>query len=690
MKLKTQGIPKIKNQIRQIDSSVSIIKTYTKTLARTIQAHKKYDEKKLSTLLANFFSKELGIFQLRLLSSEGMELIRYDLTKDNRVVKAHILQDKSSRYYYQEAKTLDTGKLYLSKLDLNKENGKIEKPYKKTIRLLEKVQLAGKNFFIVINYDLTTMLQTQLHTTLFNLFFIEKDGQINMHLNDKFAFSKQQHKALYWDDFIQTKEEYITKRALKSLPYDVIISIKKSQLSTLQEQKALLIKKMVFIALFISIVISLFIYYFLEKYLRNLSTDVLHILKTGKRKHHNHFKEFTHILNKVEKQQNIIHHTILDLKRQKEFTNSILDSQSNFVLITDGLQLKKTNKTLLNFFNYPSLEAFHKEYECICDFFVKREGYLAKEQEGKSWLEVVLADINKEHQVIIKDRQGKKHIFHIFTRKFTNEEGNYVITLSDITELTILRQALEEKVAMQLASLRAKDEQLLQQSRLAQMGEMLSMIAHQWRQPLSAISATTGNLSFKLMMDDIEKKEFEEEIALINNYAQHLSKTIDDFRGFFKGNKEKVLTSLDEIVQRTLNIAGISAKSQNIDIQAEFSCSKEIYTFDSELQQVIINIIKNAEDALIENKIEDPTIVIDTQYADNIHTLTIKDNANGIPADIIDTVFDPYFSTKLEKDGTGLGLYMSKTIVEEHCNGTINVKNNEFGAVFTIQLKGNE
>ena len=250
-----------------------------------------------------------------------------------------------------------------------------------------------------------------------------------------------------------------------------------------------------------------------------------------------------------------------------------------------------------------------------------------------------------------------------------------------------LNRTLEKRVKEEVEKSKLQDKQMLNQSRLAQMGEMISMIAHQWRQPLTAISATTNNLLFKLMMDNFDKKEFDTEITLIAQYSQHLSKTIDDFRGFFKTNKNKEVTTLDEIITSTLDIVRTSLENKNIKIINDITCIDKIETYSSEVKQVILNLIKNAEDILIERKISNPIITVESycengQYCD----LIVKDNAGGISEDIIDNIFDPYFSTKKEKDGTGLGLYMSKTIIEEHCGGKISVSNSEVGAIFKISF----
>ena len=245
---------------------------------------------------------------------------------------------------------------------------------------------------------------------------------------------------------------------------------------------------------------------------------------------------------------------------------------------------------------------------------------------------------------------------------------------------------LQQRVMEEVKKSREKDKQMLQQSRLAQMGEMLSMIAHQWRQPLSAISATSSTIELKCKLNKIDKEQIVKLAGKISSYSQHLSSTIDDFRDFFKANKTKNKTSCVEIINNVLNIVQISLDNKNITLKKDFQCQSKFVTYSNELKQVILNLIKNAEDVLIEKKIKDPYISLKSYRENGYITIEVGDNAGGIPEDIIDKIFDPYFSTKLKKDGTGLGLYMSKIIIEEHCNGKLSVYNSEDGAVFKIAL----
>jgi signal transduction histidine kinase len=248
---------------------------------------------------------------------------------------------------------------------------------------------------------------------------------------------------------------------------------------------------------------------------------------------------------------------------------------------------------------------------------------------------------------------------------------------------------LEEKIKEAVEENRKLDQAMFQQSRLAQMGEMLSMIAHQWRQPLSAISSTATALKLKATLNKADKQIVIEKADDIVKYSKHLSSTIDDFRSFFKSNKDKKETDLNDIVTSVLNITKHSLENKSIELIVDTKCKKTFYSYPNELKQVLLNLIKNAEDALLEKKIKKPKIYIKTYESNDKLVLEVLDNAGGIEDKIMERIFDLYFSTKIKKDGTGLGLYMSKIIVEEHCRGRIEVKNIQNGAMFKVILEGN-
>jgi len=253
-------------------------------------------------------------------------------------------------------------------------------------------------------------------------------------------------------------------------------------------------------------------------------------------------------------------------------------------------------------------------------------------------------------------------------------------------ELKELNEHLEDRVREEIEKNRAKDRQMFCQAKLAQMGEMLSMIAHQWRQPLNTIAVNSTKLELKIMMEKYDRDFFYKEIKSTLNIVKHLSDTIEDFRNFFKTDKEKHQISYEVIIERALNIVGVSLQSDGIELKKELNCNRIFSTFQNELEHVLLNLIRNAQDALIDREIKNPIVTISTSCENNKNILEIKDNAGGIDEKIIDKIFEPYFSTKIQKDGTGLGLSMSQTIIEKHCNGKLTVSNNKDGAVFKIEI----
>jgi len=266
------------------------------------------------------------------------------------------------------------------------------------------------------------------------------------------------------------------------------------------------------------------------------------------------------------------------------------------------------------------------------------------------------------------------------------------INLSQKYKIQLINDNLELKIKEEVQKNRNKDKKLLCQSRLAQMGEMISMIAHQWRQPLGAISSASIDLKMQseLKCFDLgQKQEAQSYEEYVNNslndideFVQNLTNTIDDFRNFYKPNKKLIAVTVEDIIEKSLNIIKSSLANKSIRVIKEYNSKEKIELYDNEMMQVFLNILKNAQDNFIENSIKNPYIKIATEN----RRILIYDNGGGIPENIIDKIFDPYFSTKDEKNGTGLGLYMSKTIIEEHHNGKLTAKNIDEGVCFIIEF----
>ena len=252
-------------------------------------------------------------------------------------------------------------------------------------------------------------------------------------------------------------------------------------------------------------------------------------------------------------------------------------------------------------------------------------------------------------------------------------------------QILILNKALEKRVQEEIKKNKEKEQQLLLQSRLAQMGEIISIIAHQWRQPLNAISANVNDLLIKIMLNNIDNKYLQEKLKKIADIIKETSETIDDFRNFYKKDTQKKETTLSDIAKKTLTIIQPIIKEKNIKLIMELNSKLKIKVKENELKHTILTIVKNAQDILLEKKIKNPEIIIKTYDKDNCAYIEIKDNGGGIDKEIMDKIFDPYFTTK-GKDGTGIGLNMAKNIVEKNHNGVLSVKNDETGAIFTIKI----
>ncbi len=253
-------------------------------------------------------------------------------------------------------------------------------------------------------------------------------------------------------------------------------------------------------------------------------------------------------------------------------------------------------------------------------------------------------------------------------------------------ELQSLNKDLEKRITQAVAQSKQKDHLMAQQSKLASMGEMIGNIAHQWRQPLNALSLLLQKqqVFFErgLLTPEKIKESTEKGTKLINK----MSTTIDDFRDFFKPNKKKEYFDIKHAIESSLELIDAALYNQSIELIVNIQEGNRVYGYENEFSQVILNIINNAKDALIQNKVHGGKINIDMDVQDEAIGIRISDNAGGIPENVIDKVFEPYYTSKEEGKGTGIGLYMSKMIVEENMGGQLDVHNTDTGASFKITL----
>ncbi|MGB5794042.1 sensor histidine kinase [Poseidonibacter sp.] len=251
-------------------------------------------------------------------------------------------------------------------------------------------------------------------------------------------------------------------------------------------------------------------------------------------------------------------------------------------------------------------------------------------------------------------------------------------------ELKLKIKELNKQVIDEIKYNREKDEILFQQNRMASMGEMIGNIAHQWRQPLMELSSLFMLLQSKIeFTGTISNEEILQTIEQSDKLTKYMSQTIDDFRNFLKKDKEKENFKISNQISVAVNMINASYKQHNIKLEIIVQKNSQIYGLKNEYSQVLINILTNARDALISRNIKNPKVVLHINEIDKNSIVKISDNAGGIKVKPIEKIFDPFF-TQEKSNGTGIGLFMSKIIIENNMNGRLLVENYLDGARFNI------
>jgi signal transduction histidine kinase len=379
------------------------------------------------------------------------------------------------------------------------------------------------------------------------------------------------------------------------------------------------------------------------------------------------------------------------------------------------------------------------EFEGVLEFspllivFYDREGNVVEasrnfmssfslELESESIYEIMerysVADFAKEDESVFIDEQilrsqsifyadDEKKVFQVIKFPALKSENGVELAgaiLNDITslieredELRRSKEALEElnsslerRVDDELLKNRKKDELVIRQSRLAAMGEMSSNIAHNWRQPLAVLGGVFLNLSDAYDDGSLSSEYFKKEIDIGENTLRDLSKTIDNFRDFFKPEGKRCAFVIHKEIDKTLDF--ISGSLEDDAIEILYNPDRELASFgyQSQFSQVVLNILTNAKEALRQNRIENPKIEIRVFKEGSLNIIEIEDNAGGVEIENIDRIFEPYFSTKSVESGAGFGLFMSKMMIEKNMNGKLTYKKGKFGAIFRIEVIDNE
>ena len=348
--------------------------------------------------------------------------------------------------------------------------------------------------------------------------------------------------------------------------------------------------------------------------------------------------------------------------KENEEKYALLFNNSNDGFIISEIKPNKTkvlslNKTAINITQYPSEEILEEDF-----FLLFKDINLSDIINTKS--------LYKTLKLYTKYNEIRTVELNAIIYSYENEELLFA-SMRDITERTLLK---EEKLK--------QNQMLIQKSKMAAMGEMIGNIAHQWRQPLSQVSGLFFDIESAYDYKELDKKYLSRRINEANDLLEYMSRTIDDFRDFFSPNSKKEDFFVLDVVNSALKIVDATLVFYKIDINITVDSQYKINGFKNEYAQAIVNIISNAKDILVDRKIQNPCIKIYLENTKQIQ-LCIEDNAGGIDDEIITKIFDQYFTTKYDY-GTGIGLYMTKLIIEEKMNGSINVSNSNEGAVFKL------
>lgn len=337
--------------------------------------------------------------------------------------------------------------------------------------------------------------------------------------------------------------------------------------------------------------------------------------------------------------------------------NQIIDNTIEGILIIEEGFIKKVNKSLLEILNY-------KDPDDII---------------GNLATGILIPNIKEKY---IKFNTKTFQEISLLTKS-----GNIIPCIIQIKDITINNRALKMVSVLDLRQMKEQEALLVEQSKFAAIGELLSMIAHQWRQPLALLSSVIVRLNLKIKTNNIDLNFLDKKLYFMNEQIQYLSNTIDSFSDFMNPKKKKEKTNLLEVSTLAINLIKESFLLNKIEVIVIESRLKEITTYKNELLQVLLNLLNNSRDAFILNNINEAKIEIYFEEDEFSQTIYIQDNAGGIAPDVIKNIFNPYFSTKQKKNGTGLGLYISKVIVEKHLDSTLKLINNKSGVLSKLVLK---
>ena len=322
----------------------------------------------------------------------------------------------------------------------------------------------------------------------------------------------------------------------------------------------------------------------------------------------------------------------------------------------------------------------------VAGFFTYGEFFTQNNGKSKDLLNQTMTILALSESDLIKDIKFNNNIKYddntISTRALS-----YLVNVTS-KELQDINEDLKLSIKREKDIVSNQEKFIFDQTKMAQMGNMIGNIAHQWRQPLGTISTAASSVQIQKELGVLSDEFLNDTTNKIINNVNYLAETISIFRNFLKDDKEYKEHILQDTIKEVLTIVGTSLKDNHIELidKVDYDVLININMVAGELSQVIINIINNAKDAIIENNIKNGFVKLKCIKEKDTITIIIQDNAGGIPENIISRIFEPYFTTKDSSNGTGLGLHMSHSIITKNMSGKLYVKNENGGARFFIEI----
>jgi PAS domain S-box-containing protein len=655
---KTQKVV-LNNGIKKIKERETVFKDFitdsemTLRSIRELPAFNKYlengfNKKGIEDIFLSYSKSNRNFMQLRFIDKNGMEKIRVDRRAQNGssyLIKEQNLQNKSHRYYFKDSKNKPLEEAWFSKLDLNIENKKVEIPFNPTLRATYPIKYNGSFAgVLIINYFMEEFLNKLVNLPLYDIVMFDENGCIIKHYEpskewgfykaEKYnifqQFPQKDHKQMLSKKLLLT-DSYVS--SIIDLPLEgqlhILLKLKDSYVKEQKQENLnqyLLVATITFI---ISLVLTMLI-----------------------------VKQFSIILSKLENKNKIL--------------ESIYNTSKEGIAV-----LNRDTKYL--YFNQA---------------YMKMLGFGEKELRSKSCLELTLPE-NVEESGRIYEKVLKEGYYENYERKCLTKNGKVKILNSSIalmpdkksfllttTDHTLLREKEKE--------IEEQKKQLIIQSKMISISQLLRNIAHQWRQPLSIITTAISGLQMKYEMGiEVSKEDINNIVEIVDENANYLSQTIDDIKNYMHGNYSYGNFDLERVITEMLDMESEIIYENNITVFKNIESNIELYNSKEGLLQVLLNIVNNSIE-ILKNNDGKRYIYLDVYLtADNL-IVKIKDNGGGIDEENITKIFDPYFTTFHQSTGKGMGLNIAYNVVTKTLKGEISVRNVEFLTSDNENLKGAE